>query len=40
MRLCLLYDYLGLSGLKTACKQIAKSLNKDYFNILSNDDRK
>lgn len=39
MRLCLLYDYLGLSGLKTACKQIAKSLNKDYFNILSNDDR-
>lgn len=39
MLLCLLYDYLGLSSLKTACKQIAKSLNKDYFNILSKNDR-
>lgn len=40
MLLCLLYDYLGLSCLKTACKQIAKALNKDYFNILSKTDRK
>lgn len=39
MLFCLLYDYLGLCCMKTACKQISYTLNKDFFNILDKKDR-
>lgn len=40
MLYCLLFDYLGLCCLKTACKKIAEGLQQNSFDILEISDRK